>query len=202
MANNGNAKGDRFPLLIYRRWAKMLRLPSLLIVIASGAAYWYAPKVPLLADRDWVPIVIGVIAAAIFFYSLLARRAAYVQCHPSYVKIRTPLFSVLVSYRRILRVRPAEFHVQFPPAEMNRSQRRLLQPFFGRTVISMELNSYPMSERRLRVWLPWFMFATEVVGFILVVENWMALSRQISVYSDRWVARRQARQRPRVDFLR
>jgi hypothetical protein len=202
MADNGKSKGDRFPLLIYQRWAKMLRLPSLLIVVASGAAWWFASDVPLLADHDWVPIIIGIVSAAIFFYSLLARQAAYMQCYPNYVKLRTPFFSVLVSYRRILRVRPVEFHSQFPPTDMNRSQRRLLQPFFGRTVILMELNSYPISERRLRVWLPWFMFATEAVGFVLVVKNWMALSRQISTYSDHWVTRRQERQRPRIGFLR
>jgi hypothetical protein len=39
------------------------------------------------------------------------------------------------------------------------------------------------------------MFARDAVGFVLVVNDWMAVSRQISVFSDYWTARRQARQR-------
>lgn len=190
------SKGDKFPLLIYRRWARMLRLPSLLIAIASGVAWWFAPDIPLLADRDWAPIVIGAVGVAIFFYSLLALRAAYVQCFPNYVKIRTPFLPVAVSYKRILQTRPIEFHTQFSPANLNRSQRRLLHPFLGRTVILLELSGFPIGERRLRTWIPWFMFATEVTGFVLVVEDWMTLSRQISNFSAHWITRRQARQRP------
>ena len=194
------SRGDKFPLLIYRRWAKMLRLPALLIAIASGVAWWFAPDILLLAGHDWVPIVIGVIGAIIFFYSLLAQRASYMQCLPNYVKIRTPFSPVAVSYRRILQVRPIEFHSQFSPAKLNRSQRRLLHPFLGHTAILLELRGFPTGERRLRMWLPWFMFAAEVTGFVLVVEDWMALTRQISTCSDRWVARRQARQRPPSAF--
>lgn len=194
-------KGDKFPLLIYRRWAKMLRLPSLLIAVVSGIAWWYAPDIPLLADRDWLAIVIGVVGALIFFYSLLARRAAYVQCLPSYVKIRTPFLSVLISYQRILQTRPVQFNSQLSLSDLNSSQHRLLQPYLGYTTLLLELNKFPIGERRLRTWLPWFMFATQVTGFVLVVEDWMALSRQIGVFSDRWIARRQARQRP-PGFLR
>lgn len=192
------AKGGRFPLLIYRRWAKMLRLPSLLIAIASGLVWWVAPDHPMLAGRGWAFIVIGGVGALIFFYSLLARQAAYVQCLPNYVKIRTPFLPVAISYRRILQVRPIEFHSQLPLTDMKRTQRRLLYPFLGRTVVLLELQGFPVSERRLRTWLPWFMFATEATGFTLVVEDWMALSQQISVFSDRWIARRQARKRPSI----
>jgi hypothetical protein len=42
------------------------------------------------------------------------------------------------------------------------------------------------------------MFATEVTGIVLVVDDWMALSRQITTYSDRWITRRQARRRSSI----
>jgi hypothetical protein len=195
-------KGDKFPLLIYRRWAKMLRLPSLLIAVASGAMWWFAPQDPRLKQHPWVFIVLGGVGALTFLYSLLAHRVAYAQCFPNYVRIRTPFQSVAVSYRRVLQVRPVEFYSQLPLRKMRRTQSRLLEPFLTRTVILLELNGFPVNERRLRTWVPWFMFASEVTGFVLVVGDWMALSRQISVFSDRWVARRQARQRPIIGHMR
>jgi hypothetical protein len=190
------SRGEKFPLLIYRRWAKMLRLPGLLIAVSAGVVWWFAPDYPLLADNQWALIALGVIGALIFFYSLYARQAAYVQCLPRYVKIRTPFMSVAVSYRRIRQVRPVEFHTQLPLSDLKSTQRRLLQPFLPQTIILLELNRFPTSERRLRTWVPWFMFAADVRGFLLVVDSWMDLSRQISVFADRWITDRQARHRP------
>ena len=190
-----NAKGDKFALVVYRRWSKMLRLPGLLIAIASALAWWFAPNHPWVAHRSWGFFVIGCVGALIFLYSLLARQAAYVQCRPNYVQICTPFLAVAVSYKRIVQIRPVEFHSQFPPARMKSTQRRLLDPFLTRTVILLELKGFPMSERRLRTWWPWFMFAKDVTGFVLTIDDWMALSRQISVFSDRWIARRQERER-------
>lgn len=188
-------KGTRFPLLIYRRWAKMLRIPGLLIAIAGGVAWWFAPNDPLLAAHDWGFIVIAVVGAVVFLYSLWARHASYVQCLPNYFYLRTPFMSVAISYKRILQARPVEFHTQLPVSRLSRPQRRLLEPFLGRTVILLELNGLPVGERRLRTWIPWFMFAREATGFVLVVDDWMALSRQISAFSDQWTARRRARRR-------
>ena len=192
------SKGDKFPLLIYRHWSKMLRLPGLLIAIASGVMWWFAPDYPMLASRAWFFIVIGGVGALFYFYGLLAWKAAYVQCLPNYLKIRAPFLAVTVSYKRILQVRPVEFHSQLSVADVKRTQRRLVNPFLAHTVILLELKGFPVSERRLRAWLSKFMFASDVTGFILVVEDWMALSRQISVFSDRWGARRRARQRPSI----
>jgi len=188
--------GDKFPLLIYRRWARMLRLPGLLIAVASGAVWWFAPNDPLLAERDWVFIVLGLVGGLIFLYSLWVRQMAYVRCYPDYLKIRTPFMAVAISYKRILQVRPVEFHMQLPLSKMKRTQRRLLEPFLTQTVIVLELRQFPTSERRLRTWLPWFMFASQVTGFVLVTNDWMTLSRQVSAFSDRWTVRRQAQQRP------
>jgi len=190
------SRGDKFPLLIYRRWTRMLRLPSLLIAITGGVVWWFAPQSPVLAPLDWTFLAIAGVGALIFLYSMWARQTAYVQCFPDYVKIRTPFMSVAISYKRILQVRPVQFHTQLPLTKLNRPQRRLLEPFLGYTAILLEMRQLPIGERRLRLWIPWFMSASQVTGFILVVKDWMALSRQVSAFSDRWVTRRQARQHP------
>ncbi len=197
MAKKTKAKGDRFPLLIYRRWGKMLRTPSLLIAIVSFVVWWFIPPDEGLDGIAWVLLATGTVGLLIFFYALLARRAAYVQCTPKYLKIRTPLMPIAVSYARILQARPNEFHQQFAVDELSRSQRRLVAPFTGQTVLVVELNAFPMKERTLRLWLNRFMFATNVTGFVLLVEDWMTLSRQIGIYLDRWVARRQQKTKRR-----
>ena len=133
-------KGDKFPLLIYRRWAKMLRLPSLLISIVSAVGWYFAPQdgQSILSGKAWLLLVVSGAGALIFLYSLRAHRAAYVQCLPAYVKIQTPFFGVAVSYKRIRQVRPVEYHTELPLSSMKNTQRRLLEPFLGRTVILLD----------------------------------------------------------------
>lgn len=205
MTEKKQTRGDRFPLLVYQRWGKMLRTPSLLIAIASFVTWWFIPPDEGLDGVAWALLAIGAIGLIIFFYALLARRAAYVQCTSQYLKIRTPLMPVAISYARILQVRPNDFNQQFSRGDLKSSQRRLVEPFFGKTVLVMELKAFPMKERSLRLWLNRFMFATNVTGFVLLVEDWMALSRQISMHLDQWVARRQqktGRRDERQDRLR
>ena len=193
-----SSQGKKFPLLIYRRWAKMLRAPSLLVVVASVAAWRYAPQNELVEGTEGLFLVIATVMGVVFVYSLLAGRSSYVQCLPDYVRICTPFLSVAIAYPRILQVRPITFRSQLDLSKMKSPRRRMVQPFLGYTALLLDLRGFPVSERRLRTWLPWFMFATEVTGLVLVIEDWMALSQQITSFSDRALTRRQAHQRPQV----
>ena len=197
-----SSQGEKFPLLIYRRWAKMLRTPSLLIVVASGVAWWYAPQNELVGNNRWRFLVVAAVMGVIFVYSLLVSRSSYVQCLPNYVRVRTPFLSVAIAYQRILQVRPITFRSQLDLSKMKSPRRRMVQPFLGYTALLLDLRGFPVSERRLRIWLPWFMFATEVTGLVLVIEDWMALSQQITSFSDRAITRRQAHQRPQTGLRR
>ena len=193
-----SSQGKKFPLLIYRRWAKMLRAPSLLVVVASVAAWRYAPQNELVEGTEGLFLVIATVMGVVFVYSLLAGRSSYVQCLPDYVRICTPFLSVAIAYPRILQVRPITFRSQLDLSKMKSPRRRMVQPFLGYTALLLDLRGFPVSERRLRTWLPWFMFATEVTGLVLVIEDWMALSQQITSFSDRALTRRQAHQRPQI----
>jgi hypothetical protein len=188
-------KGDKFPLLVYRRWARMLRWSSFFIFLISAAALWFDLDASLISGRVWLFYIAAGVGLLIFVYSVYAYRASYVQCFTNYVRIRTPFLAVAVSYKRVLQVRPVDFHTQLP-AKLRSPQMRLLEPYLGRTVILLELSAFPVKESRLRRWLPWYMFARDVTGFVLVVEDWMALSRQIGGFSDRWIARHRTRPRP------
>jgi hypothetical protein len=188
-------RGKKFPLLVYQRWGKMLRAPSLLIAIASGISWWYAPTNPELQGREWTFLIIAIIGVLIFIYSLLARRAAYVQCRANHLMIRTPFLPLAISYKRIIKTRSVEFHSQLSLPKMGRPQRRLLQPYLGRTTVLLEMRKLPSSKRQLRLWLPWYMFAKQVPGLVLLTDDWMTLSQQITSYSDRWTTGRLERQR-------
>jgi len=193
-------RAKRFPLLIYQRWSKMLYLPSLLIAVVSGISWWVTRQVESLQRHAWALLIIGAIGLVIFLYALLVRYTAYVQCTPKFIKIRTPLMSIVVSYARILQVHPDEFYEQFPTNELSHSHRRLVEPFLWNKALVLELKEFPMKETMLRLWLHQLMFATDAKGLVLVVEDWKTLSRQIGVFFDRWMTPRQI-QRKRIQSV-
>jgi len=195
-------KTKRFPLLIYRRWSKMLYLPSLLIAIVSGVSWWFARQSESLQDHAWFMLAIGAVGLLIFLYALWVRRAAYVQCTPNLIKIRTPFMPVVVSYARLLQVHPDEFYEQFPAEKQSRSHRRLVEPYQRNKAVVLELKDFPMKEKTLRLWLSRFMFATDTKGLVLLVEDWQTLSRQIDAFFDLWMTPHKLQQQRIQRFLR
>jgi hypothetical protein len=83
-------------------------------------------------------------------------------------------------------VHPAEFHQLFPPAAMNWSDRRFLEPYIGRTVVVVELFNYPLSPAVLRFFLPPQFFHPQTIGIVLVVADWMKMSTELDSFRAAW----------------
>jgi extradiol dioxygenase family protein len=75
----------------------------------------------------------------------------------------------------------------------------LLDDLGAQTCLHIELSSYPKSYKYRRFWYSRFLFSEVKPGMLLVVDDWMALSRQLEVARSRWheenKARRQGDQR-------
>jgi hypothetical protein len=69
----------------------------------------------------------------------------------------------------------------------------LLAPFFGRTVLGIDLTELPLPRGLLNLFLSRFFFAPDQTGLLLIVNDWMALSQQLGVRVDAWRQGRQDR---------
>lgn len=185
-----DSPGKRHTLLLYARLYNMLRWPSLLIAVLGGGLWWVAPSVPMLAGnlaQASLFILTGV-CGLLAIYAWLGPRFSYVQCHPKYLRISTPLFRVAMSYSRIRTTRP----VKFTPGQLSFTQGRMVDPFRGHTLLALELTSYPLSEGLLKRMLTPFMFSDSFKGLQFVVADWMSLAREIDSYRDSWKIRPRA----------
>ena len=73
----------------------------------------------------------------------------------------------------------------FPPSEATWTERALLEPFYSKTAVVVELFNYPISPAILRLFLPPQMFHPQKIGLVFVVADWMALSTEIdSLFGD------------------
>jgi hypothetical protein len=188
--------GKRFRLLIYERMWQRWAWPCTLIVPASLALWWSAPRIPILyAPFRPLALVPAFVSLVILAYIYLARRLAWVQCRPKHLRIQTPFCPLVVSYSRIKEARPQTLAQIFVPAKEKKARRRWLRPYWHKTVLVVELSEYPVGKVWLRLWFSPYLLAPDVTGFVFLVEDWMALSHQLDDFRSAWEMRRAARRR-------
>jgi hypothetical protein len=173
--------GNRHPLLLYQRSMDRFFWPVLLIGVAMLVLWWFGGYSGFL-PQAWMEILIfsaGVIAILMAFFIILARRVTYVQTFPDHLRLITPFLRVNISYRRIRSVHSANVQQLFPPDKLKGTDKDLLEPFAGKTVVLLELAGYPISPNALKLFMPKQMFIPKGTGFVLITPDWMTLSTEI-----------------------
>ncbi len=186
-------QGKRFRLLIYermwQRWAGIL----VLIILASLVMWWFSPSLSL--ETLWeqaLTLVPAIGAGLILLFAFFSRRMAWVQCRSNHLRIQTPFYPLAVSYGRIKGTYPQQFHEVFDPAKVKGGRRRWLEPYWGQTVLLVELSRYPVRESWLRLWFSPYLLLPDSPGFVFLVDDWMGLSRQLDDYRAAWATRRRS----------
>jgi len=191
----GRGRATKFPLLVYQRVFKMWFGPSLMLLVASVVLIVF--EADAMGDWQWVLLPLLLIAAGLAIYSLLAR-SCYVQAHPQALRVKSPLYRLVVSYGRVNVVRPTPFKAQFPPESLSWSQRRLAESLYGHTCIVAELKGYPVSKTWVAFWFHRLFLPRQVEGLALVVEDWLQLSNEFESARTDWANRRLVKRQERT----
>lgn len=181
----------RFRLLIYEQMWESWAWPCILLIPASAALWWFAPQLLVPAALRPLTLVPAAAAGLILVYANLARRRAWVECREDHVRIQAPIHPLAISYSRIRSVRAAPLAQLFGISKRS-SAPGWLRPYLGRTSVVVDLTSYPLSRRWLRLWFSPYLLSPEGPGIVLVVKDWMTLSRQLDDYRSRWEMRHAA----------
>jgi hypothetical protein len=200
MAKKRRKSGDRFRLVIYERMWKRWAFPSILIIPASVALWWFVPLLsithPLYRALALVPALVALI---LLVFTFLSRRRAWVQCRSNHLRIQTPIYPLVVSYGRIKEVLPRPFSQVFKPSEEKAARRNWLNPYWGQTALVVRLSKYPVRRAWLRLWFSAYLLTPDAPdGFVFLVDDWMALSRQVDDFRTAWGARRSRKRQAKV----
>lgn len=176
MATNNE---ESFHLLPYRMLVQRWRLAAFLMIPAGVGLYWAVPQ--LMPDRQSIAALalgISIVGLLLSLYTLLAVQAR-VTCEKDHFTVRTPLYPVAFSYRRIDLVRPVEFSSLYPLEEARAVHRRIYYKLWGKTVPTITLKGYPLPIWWLRLWFHPYLFHPKESGLVLPVDDWMAFTRQL-----------------------
>lgn len=173
------AKKNAFPLLIYQTLAQRWSTPAFWLIPLGGALWWAVGDNALLDIRyrgaAWVVSLVGGILT---LYCWLLRRAA-LRCYQTHFVLCAPLYPLAFSYRRIKAVRPFEFSAIFPPLEEKHARWQLYRKLWGKTAVVIDLKGYPFPSWWLRLWFSHYLFHPQETALVLVVDDWMGLTREL-----------------------
>ena len=181
--------GKRHRLLIYQRVMDRIWAPTLVLGLMVVAMWWWGGDIfPLLPEPfDTLILAGGTVLVTLAFLMFLMRGMAYVQVCTDHLRVVTPFIRLKISFRRIRTTHPLEFHQLFPLTKAGWADRRLLEPFYGKTVLAVGLTEFPIRQSILRLFLPRVMFSTQAKGLVLIVKDWMALSTELESYMGVWL---------------
>jgi hypothetical protein len=192
--------GDRHPLLLYRRTMGRVWKSTFILGLVMGIVGWFSmikvTTIMGISSNIWL-IAIAALAFGVSAFAFLARYLAYVRVYPSYFSVVMPFLRFRISFRRIRSVHPVLLQQVFPKNEASWAQRNYLQPFYGKTVLVMELRGFPVNPALLKIFLPAQMFSPRSKGFVFIVPDWMKLSTELDSARGTWLQVESARRRQR-----
>ncbi|RME32306.1 MAG: hypothetical protein D6793_11290 [Thermoflexia bacterium] len=184
-------RSQRFALLVYtplRRWGAL----GLLTAIVTGAFWFLMPRV--LGPTPLRPLLLLAVLAALMLwaYGSFAPRVASVRCEPHALRVQGPLMPLVISYRRVERTRSVSMSALFDPRK-DRAVRRWPPEYLNMTAVAVDLTEYPVQRWWLRLWFDRHLFQPDRPGLVFLVEDWLALSRQLDGALSAYRARRARR---------
>jgi len=174
--------GRRYPLVIYthmlNRWFPAVLALGLALIGLAWVLYSWG-----FEQWRWLGLA-SVGAVNLFFGALLfiLRKAAYVQPFNDHLRLATPFLRLNISYKRIRRAASSNMGSLFPPKSVSRLQQEIVQPLAKMTAIVIELNSFPISNFTLRLFLSPLFFKDKTPHFVLLVNDWMRFSAEMESY--------------------
>ncbi len=181
--------GRRQTLLLYERMMDRLwrvTLPLGLLMLAWwnwGGRIFFAPLDPPI---DIITLCCAIALILFSFFFIITRRMAYVQAREDHLRLVTPFINLKISYQRVRSLHPVNFVQLFPIQDASWSQRRFLEPFYGKTALALELTKLPLSRGFLRMFFGPQMFLPTTLGFVLLVDDWLELSTDLDSRIGKW----------------
>jgi len=142
-------------------------------------------------------LIVAVVALSISAFAFVARYRAYVQVHNDYLSVVTPFLVFRVSFRRMRSAYPVLLQQLFPSDKARWSERQFLEPFYGKTVVVVEMRGYPLNPKLMKLFLPPQMFSPRATGLVFLVPDWMVFSTELDSFHGNWLQAQRSRARGR-----
>ena len=140
--------GRRQTLLLYERMMDRLWRVTLPLGLLMLAWWYWGGSIFFAQLNPPIDIITLCCAIALIFFSfffIVTRRMAYVQAREDHLRMVTPFINLKILLPACTQCPSGKLCPDFPHKETSWSQRRFLEPFYGKTALALELTKLPFS---------------------------------------------------------
>ncbi len=186
---------SKHKLLIYQQLSRRMRGKLLWLGFILVGLGGYDLFIRPVLDPYWFAIWVaaGCVAVLWVYYAFFVRRAA-LHVGADTLLLQGPLRRVKISYGRIDTATSTKMAKHFSRETLKGQEWAMVEPYHHLTCIFLELNSFPRAFKARRLWFPRILFSPMRPGLLLVVQDWMALSRAIDEARNGWAEARRSEQ--------
>lgn len=173
-------------LLLYEYGSARMRNKVLLLWLILLALALYDYKFPVLGEY-WFALWLLIPALVLLwiYYAFFVRRAALIVT-PNYLTLQGPLTAVKISYGRITAVTSTHLNQHYPLKSLKGREKFRVRPLYDYTCGFIELYHFPPRLKQKRRHFSRFLFSPRRQGLLLVVDDWMQLSRDVEIGRQKW----------------
>jgi len=183
-------------LLIYDVQSRRFKWKLLALWLALIGVGLFDLIVRNILGMYWFVLWIAIPIVILFwvYYTFLLPRAWFVVT-PDYLLLQTPAGEVKISYGRVDTITSSQMAQHYSLKGLSRRDRVLAKPHFKQTCALLEMNSMPEALEKKRSQLPQILFSTRRSGLLLLVEDWIQLSRDVESARNKWLEARKTRKK-------
>ncbi len=205
MPDKSIGPGTRFPLVVYRRSGRRYRPAAVLLFLVG--LLMLLPRLlalPLkwsIAPDTLATVGLVVLVGGVFLWILSLRMASrsFVQCRSQYLLIHAPFNRFAVGYSRVVSNQLVRIGAVYPLETLKGSRRAIMKSLLPESAVEVEINEWPVPERRLRRYFSPFLFSTRERGLVLIVPEPSKLNNEITSYLQNARDRRSESERRYLD---
>lgn len=177
------AHGEKHRLIFARHSLTRLFRNLLFATLIIWLVWWIAPYTPgpFRPPNDVYLFWAGTIFLAVTLLVFLMRRRGFIQARNNHILLALPLFRLRIPYSHVENVRMTKFKDIYDREKMSWSEKRFLSPYLPKTVSTISLNNFPVSEWLLRLFLPSYIFLprSKGKGFVIYVDQYLQFNTEV-----------------------
>ncbi|MBK8430037.1 MAG: response regulator [Chloroflexi bacterium] len=178
----------RHRLLLYNQLSNqgIIRVGGVFGIVAVLWAFDYGGWLSLGAWQSqlWVALLL---VAFIFVYYLLWVRRTYVYVKPDHLLVQGSFYNLRIPYGDVRSITPSQIAKHYPLDELKVRELRLLTTLYEVPCAFVRLDEYPVGRWARHLFFPRFLFTTERPGLLLLVQDWIDLTKNIEVARSSWL---------------
>lgn len=175
--------GQKHSMIFIRHSLTRIFRNLIFVNIIIGVVWWVAPYTPgpFQPPNDFYIQWLGIFLVVIMLLALLLRNTSFVQAKPTHILLAIPFFRLKIPYANVQNVRMVQFRDLYDRKKMSWSQKRFLNPYFPKTVATINLTKFPVAEGLLRIFLPSYLFIPRDKGrgFVIYTKYYLEFNTEV-----------------------